>query len=152
MLDYDDYHHPNPLLAPEESSPDALFFGARNSRMSSSKFTSANPSPERYPNFANPSFIIGGQQSSPEFDAEGDSPGLRSDMRGLRINSRFPSPVQGTVRLEDVMLPHEDSLATFLPTQTISGSLFEKPEVQRVEGFHSYDPFSPVHLLLCADG
>jgi hypothetical protein len=115
--------------------------------MSSSRFTSANPSPERYPNFTNttPSLTIGVQQSSPEFDAEGDSPGLGSDMRGLRINSRFPSPVQGTVRLEDVMLPQEDSLATFLPTQTISGSLFGKPEAQRVEGFHSYPPlpFSP---------
>jgi hypothetical protein len=137
MLDYDDYTTHTHTL--EESSPEALFFGARNPQISSSRFISVNQSPERYANFTNPLKL--GYKGSPEFDADGDSPGLGSDMRGLRLNSRFPSPVQGTVRLEDVMLPNEDPLASYIPSQNISGSLFEKPEVQHVEGFHSYNPF-----------
>ena len=74
-----------------------------------------------------------GNGSSPEYAVEGDSPGLGTEMRGLRLNSRFPSPVQGTVRLEDVMLPSEDNMG--LP----NGSLFAqeqyetKPQVQHVE-------------------
>jgi len=129
MLDYDDYS----LNANDnESSPEALFFGRPQINLSR-QFTSANASPEPFSPFNAGLTGLRPNQSSPDFDQEGESPGLGSDMRGLRLNSRFPSPVQGTVRLEDVMLPNDDGLSSFMPSQ-LTGSLFEtKPVVQHVE-------------------
>ena len=134
MLDYD-YQLG---MKVEDSPPEAMFFGG--ARPSSSRFTSAQGSPGFFP-FTASLASLRPSHSSPEFDADGDSPGIRSEMRGLRINSRFPSPVQGTVRLEDVMLPTEDGMSSMIPTTR--RSLFEnKVEVQRVENgsFQSYLP------------
>lgn len=137
MLDYDEY---TLNINDNESSPEALFFG-RPHINTSRQFTSANASPETFSPFNAGLTGLRPNQSSPEFDQEGESPGLGSDMRGLRLNSRFPSPVQGTVRLEDVMLPNDDGLANLMPSE-MSGSLFEtKPVVQPVEnGFFQYPP------------
>lgn len=137
MLDYDEY---TLNINDNESSPEALFFG-RPPTSTSCQFTSGNASPETFSPFNAGLTGLRPNQSSPEFDQEGESPGLGSDMRGLRLNSRFPSPVQNTVRLEDVMLPNEDGLSTLLPSQ-LSGSLFEtKPVVQHVEnGLFQYLP------------
>lgn len=129
MLDYDDYT----LTANDnESSPEALFFGRPQINISR-QFTSANASPEGFSPFNAGLTGLRPNQSSPEFDQEGESPGLGSDMRGLRLNSRFPSPVQGTVRLEDVMLPNDDGLSNLMHSH-LAGSHFEpKPMVHHVE-------------------
>ena len=50
-------------------------------------------------------------------------------MRGLRLNSQFPSPVQGTVRLEDVMLPTEDLIGL----QSSDESLFAQQQPFDIE-------------------
>jgi hypothetical protein len=127
MLDYDEYTH----LGTNASSPDALFFGARTS----SRFTSTQGSPEEFSPFSAGMALKG---HSPELEAEGDSPGLGSEMRGLRLNSQFPSPVQGTVRLEDVMLPNETmdtEMDGSMPS--VTGQIFEnKPDDQHVEHQH----------------
>ena len=145
MLDYDEY---TLNINDNESSPEALFFG-RPQINTSRQFTSANASPEAFSPFNAGLTGLRPNQSSPDFDQEGESPGLGSDMRGLRLNSRFPSPVQGTVRLEDVMLPNDDGLANIMPS-AMPGSLFEtKPMVQRVEnGFFQYPPTSGVLLMI----
>ena len=104
----------------EESSPDAMFFGVGRP---SSRFTSAQGSPGLSP-FTATLAGLKPSHSSSEFDADGDSPGIGSDMRGLRINSTFSSPIQGTVRLEDVMLPAEDGMPSMIPAT--NGSLFEQ--------------------------
>ena len=116
MLDYD-YHL---RTQGEESSHEALFFGVEG--RPSSRFTSEQGSTGFSP-FTAALADLKPSHSSSEFDADGDSPGIGSEMRGLRINSRFPSPGQGTVRLEDVMLPTENGMASMIPTA--SGSLFE---------------------------
>jgi hypothetical protein len=120
MLDYDNYT--NNLGS--ESSPDALFFGARSNQpqLKSSRFTSSHTSPEDFSPYSTSLPGLKPNDSSPEFiDLEGDSPEIGQEMRGLRLNSRFGSPAQGTVRLEDVMLPIEEtSLLNSAP-----GSLFE---------------------------
>ena len=148
MVDYDDFSHalnPNVLIFNDESSPEAIFFGNANRLPTApppSRFTS-----QASPNNAFSPFNPGldsfrPNHSSPEFDPDGESPGLGSDMRGLRINSRYPSPVQGTVRLEDVMLPTDDTLPNLIPSfQSVSSSLFDsKAEIQHVEQglFHAY--------------
>jgi hypothetical protein len=119
MLDYDEFTlntNDNP------SSPEALFFG-RPPITATRQFTSANPSPGPFSPFNAGLAGLRPTHSSPEFDQDGESPGLGTDMRGLRLNSRFPSPVQGTVCLEDVMLPNDDGLSGFMPSQLV-GSLF----------------------------
>lgn len=147
MLDYEDFPTSLGQSVLEESSPEALFFGNQNlHNQSSSRFTSNQPSPEGFSPFTTTLAGLKGNDinnnnntSSPEFDnnevvvVDGDSPGIGQDMRGLRINSRFPSPVlQNTVRLEDVMLPTEDLQQP--ATISSSGSLFEnKVHVQHVE-------------------
>lgn len=121
----------------EESSPEAIFF---NGAHPSSRFTSAQGSSGFSP-FAAGLTGLKLSHSSPEFNADGDSPGIGSEMRGLRINSSFPSPVQGTVRLEDVMLPVEDGMASMIPMT--NGSIFEKRvDVQPIANglFQSYHP------------
>ena len=129
MLDYN--YNPLPLLQTGDSSPEALFFASSSQQQQPNRFTSAEDtglSP-----FSAALAGLKGNGSSPEYAVEGDSPGLGTEMRGLRLNSRFPSPVQGTVRLEDVMLPSEDIMG--LP----NGALFAqeqyetKPQVQHVE-------------------
>jgi hypothetical protein len=156
MLDYDDFSHtlnPTMLVLNDESSPEALFLGNlnRHSAPMSSRFVSQTSPQDAFSPFNSGFDPLRPTQSSPEFDPDGDSPGLGSDMRGLRINSRYPSPVQGTVRLEDVMLPTDDTLPNFLPTsQLISGSLFEsKPEVEHIEQglFQPYTAIAP--WLMC---
>ena len=128
-----DYNYPDLSLPLQtgDSSPEALFFGSSSQ---ANRFTTAENiglSP-----FSAALAGLKGNGSSPEYAVEGDSPGLGTEMRGLRLNSRFPSPVQGTVRLEDVMLPSEDNMG--LP-QLSNGSLFAqeqyetKPQVQHVE-------------------
>ena len=45
---------------------------------------------------------------------------------GLRLNSLFPTPVQETVRSEDVVLPCENGIdTTEVIDQNIPGSLFD---------------------------
>jgi hypothetical protein len=129
MLDYN--YNPTLPLQTGDSSPEALFFASSTQQQQLNRFTSAEDtglSP-----FSAALAGLKGNGSSPEYAVEGDSPGLGTEMRGLRLNSRFPSPVQGTVRLEDVMLPSEDNMG--LP----NGALFAqeqyetKPQVQHVE-------------------
>ena len=140
MVDYDDYSHPS-FTVHDESSPDALFFEANRPRVSS-RFTSTEASPVEsgFSPFA--TGLTGLKpQPSPEFDADAESPGLGAEMKGLKLNSRYPSLVQGTVRLEDVMLPIEDSISA-VPAQSVPRSLFEqKPAVEHVETglFQSYN-------------
>ena len=155
MLDYDDFAqalNPNLLSLNDESSPEALFFGQssfRNPALSSTRFTSTQASPhDTFSPFNAGLPALHPPQSSPEFDPDAESPGLGSDMRGLRINSRYPSPVQGTVRLEDVMLPMEEGLSNLIPSsQSVSGSLFEtkpKDEHAEQEFFKAYyHPLNP---------
>jgi hypothetical protein len=132
MLDYDEYTH---LGTTEESSPEALFFGSR--QPNSSRFTSAHASPDTFSPFSAGMALK--NTHSPEFETEGESPGIGSDMRGLRLNSRFPSPVQGTVRLEDVMMP----MQVGEEMSGIQGGLFEdKLEVEHVENTAIYQRYS----------
>ena len=144
-----DYNYTLPLLQTGDSSPEALFFASSTqpNRFTSAENTGLSP-------FSAALAGLKGNGSSPEYAVEGDSPGLGTEMRGLRLNSRFPSPVQGTVRLEDVMLPSEDNMG--LP----NGSLFAqeqyetKPQVQHVENglFQRYPPqpvpFETASMLL----
>ena len=138
MVDYDEYTH---LNYPEDSSPEALFFGSSKPY---TRFTTAvGNTPVGF------TFGSLGGAGSPEFETEGDSPGIGRDMSGLRLNSRFPSPVQGTVRLEDVMLPQEDDVAMDNPMDTnLSNdmSLFPtKTEGEQVEnGYQRYIPTATV--------
>jgi hypothetical protein len=131
MLDYDDFTqalNPNILTLNDDSSPEALFYGHSNRDIApSSRFTSAQASPhDAFSPFNAGLNTLRPNQSSPEFDPDGDSPGLGTDMRGLRLNSRFPSPVQGTVRLHDVMMPFDDTLPNLIsPPQAVSASLFD---------------------------
>jgi hypothetical protein len=157
MLDYEDYTTTTatnlvPILVDESSSPEALFFGSvkqPHHHTNNSRFTSALASQEGFSSFSTPfNNRLKPNTSSPEFDPEADSPGIGSEMRGLRLNSRFPSPVQNTVRLEDVMLPTEDP--THFPATTIPGSLFEtKPVVQHVENGLFNHPYYPFFGFVC---
>jgi hypothetical protein len=143
MLDYGDYSTNLGLPIADESSPDAVFFGGRSRQHNrSSRFTSAQASPEVFPHFTASFGRLKPNSSSPEFIPDGDSPGIGLEMRGLKLNSRFPSPVQNTVRLEDVMLPSEDPNIN-PPAFPTTGSLLEnKPDVRHVEHglFQSYSP------------
>jgi hypothetical protein len=128
MLDYDEYSH----SLGDDSLPPPLFFGDRQGvPQSTSRFTSLQVSHEGFSPFSAELAGLNPTRSSPEFKREGDSPGLGSDMRGLRLNSGITAPMQGTVRMEDVMLPTDNAMGNDLPQ---SGTLFEnKVEIQRVE-------------------
>jgi hypothetical protein len=150
MLDYDEYTHLGTgneytRLGTEESSPEALFFGS--STKNSSRFDSAQGSPETFETFGG----LSGKKSSSEFDPDGDSPGIGSEMRGLRLNSRFPSPVQGTVRLEDVMLPQETGEMDIIPPAPV---FEEKPQLVEHTLYQAYfsvwwvDSSPPYNLAL----
>ena len=134
MLDYDDYStHPFITDVHDDSSPEALFFGSSRPNVPGpSRFTSTEASPEGYSPFATGLAGLKSNSSS-EFNADGDSPGLGMEMKGLKINSRFPSPMQGTVRLEDVMLPTESGTST-ISSEPTSGPLFDNQhDVDHVE-------------------
>lgn len=137
MLDYDEYSH----ALGNDSSPPPLFFGDRlGIPQNTPRFTISQVSHEGLSPFSTPFTGLNPTRSSPEFEPDGDSPELGSDMRGLRLNSRFASPVQGTVRMEDVMLPTDNLMANTLPQ---SGTMFEnKVEIQRV-GTGSSHPYIP---------
>ena len=165
MLDYNYpditsvLNNPTSLTGDDCSSPEALFFGPSSSstNLGNNRFTTTTSGVDDSAMSPFSAALAGlqgvaasgggGNGSSPEYAVEGDSPGLGTEMRGLRINSRFPSPVQGTVRLEDVMLPSEDVMSG-LHQQTMSnGSLFtqdhedNKAHVQQPEnGFFQRYP------------
>jgi len=140
MIDYDshgDYAH---RLA-DEPSPDAmLLFGSRSNPLEAPtvpQFSSSYvlTSPETFSPFSTSMSGFRTHHSCPEFDADGDSPGLGHEMHGLRLNSQFPSPVQGTVRMEDVMLPVESPtrMALSVPAVIPNSSAETKTEFQSVE-------------------
>ena len=134
ILDYEYQLNPNTSIPPfsEESSPEGLLLASNNSLrylhptfsttpQPSTKFTSAEASPE--PMGFSPLMTFDPRIASSEtrFDMmaentgpDGDSPGLGSQMHGLRVNSRLPSPEQKTVCPEDVMMDRD----IFVPSTT----------------------------------
>ena len=117
-----DYNDTDLSLGAGDSSPGATFFGSSNHfQLTAAEDTGLSP-------FSAALVGLKGNGSSPDY-AAGDSPGMGSEMRGLRLNSQFPSPVQGTVRLEDVMLPTEDLIGL----QSSDESLFAQQQPFDIE-------------------
>ena len=137
MLDYEFPLNANTSMPPvsDESSPEGLLLASNNLRylpqptfstnpQPSTKFASADGSPE--PTASSPFMTFEHPMSSPQtrFESaimisdntgpDGDSPGLGSQMHGLRVNSRLPSPEQKTVCPEDVMMDRD----IFVPSTT----------------------------------
>jgi len=138
MLDYEYPLNVNTSIPPvsEESSPEALLLVSNahlryshptfsTTPQPSTKFTSADASPEpmglspfitfEHPITSSESGFDNGVMMAENTGPDGDSPGLGSQMRGLRVNSRLPSPEQKTVCPEDVMMDHD----AFVPSTTL---------------------------------
>jgi len=173
MLDYNYpditsvLNNPTSLTGDDCSSPEALFFGPSSSstNLGNNRFTTTTSGVDDSAMSPFSAALAGlqgvaasgggGNGSSPEYAVEGDSPGLGTEMRGLRINSRFPSPVQGTVRLEDIMLPSEDVMSGLHQQAMSNGSLFTQdhednkahgPHVEN--GFFQRYPYTP-RIFFC---
>lgn len=163
MLDYDE----DPVIPSSET----FFFP-------SSRFTQPS-SPHPFSPFStsfsgasagdmNGNFKAMGTDEYGVVEEDGESPGmLGSEMRGLRLNSRFPSPqaslngsaassslLPETVRLEDIMLAGSisgaeetspvtsNTLANGHTQQSFSSSMFPEKQENTQGLFQRYDPLS----------
>jgi hypothetical protein len=172
MFDYD--YTLNPLSTstittiPDDSSPEAHFLpsnSANNHFPQQPSFTPARGSgngtsfltgqTSPLDRALTPPFLVGlnslTNSSPPEQGfaggVDGDSPEL--DMRGLRINSRLPSPVSQTVCPEDVMMISADfGMEAVREPRKLGGSLFESPV--RVRSMPSAPASNGTYVLLFA--